>query len=383
MLIDTLGKEVIEDYCQHLKIVGMLSRLSSESESPYINSRIAENTFCFVTGAENLGRADCSADAKLNKMGIGIKTFLSNNDNTMQKIAEFNRDAYRIRNKEPEEIIEIICNLRNERIYSTMRIYGLDQMIYHCIVRDHGLIKICEFPMDSIDIGKINNLVIKKNGSVIYFSDDKNEYSFNLNKNTLYKRFSTSSPLLKTKVDILANPYNTIFRMTSYDTETVTNVDTYRYESVILPLFSDQGTRNVPKKSGLNQWNAAGRPRNEDEVYIPIPAWIHKAFPSFFPNRDEVFILELPDGNKLSAKVCQDGGKALMSNPNLELGKWLLREVMNLKERELLTYEKLLVLDIDSVEINKIADGQYKIDFRPIGTYDDFVEKHSEEGEIK
>ncbi|MEG2013232.1 MAG: hypothetical protein RR063_08510, partial [Anaerovoracaceae bacterium] len=123
--------------------------------------------------------------------------------------------------------------------------------------------------------------------------------------------------------------------------------------------------------------------RNEDEVYIPIPAWIHKAFPSFFPNRDEVFILELPDGNKLSAKVCQDGGKALMSNPNLELGKWLLREVMNLKERELLTYEKLLVLDIDSVEINKIADGQYKIDFRPIGTYDDFVEKHSEEGEIK
>lgn len=93
MLIDTLEKKVIDKYCDYLKCVGMLSGLSSENEAPYINSRVAENTFCLITGAENLGRADCSADAKLGNIGIGIKTFLANNNNTMQKIAEFNKDA--------------------------------------------------------------------------------------------------------------------------------------------------------------------------------------------------------------------------------------------------------------------------------------------------
>ena len=83
MLIDKLDQSVIELYLNYLRCTGMLSGLSSESDSPYINSRVAENTFCLVTGAENLGRADCSADAKLGTVGIGIKTFLANNNNTV------------------------------------------------------------------------------------------------------------------------------------------------------------------------------------------------------------------------------------------------------------------------------------------------------------
>ena len=62
-----------------------------------------------------------------------------------------------------------------------------------------------------------------------------------------------------------------------------------------------------------------------------------------------------------------------MSNPNLDLGKWLLRDVMSLEERELLTYEKLQIIDIDSVEVYKVNDGEYKIDFRSMGTYDEFL----------
>ena len=86
----------------------------------------------------------------------------------------------------------------------------------------------------------------------------------------------------------------------------------------------------------------------------------------------------LPNGNELSAKLCQAGSKALMSNPNLELGKWLLREVINLKEKELLTFEKLQVIGIDSVEVYKVSDKVYKIDFRPTGTYDEFVEQNKQ-----
>ncbi|MEG0228624.1 MAG: NgoFVII family restriction endonuclease, partial [Lachnospiraceae bacterium] len=367
--------EAIDNYCKYLKCTGMLSGLSSESDSPYINSRVAENTFCLVTGAENLGRADCSADAKLGKIGIGIKTFLASNNNTMQKVAEFNKDATMIRHKSPELIVEIIANLRNERILSTMRIYGIESMIYHCVVREPNIIKVCECPMDLIDIMNIKNVETKSNGNTIYFSDGKNEYSFNLNKNTLYKRFNTTEALVLIKVDILDNPYKMLFRLLTYETDAKSETAFGQHQSIVLPLFSYRGGRNVPEKSGLNQWNAAGRKRDYNEIYIPVPAWIHKKYPEFFPRNGNAFTLNLPNGNKLLAKICQEGNKALMSNPNLELGKWLLREVMNLKEKELLTYEKLQVIDIDSVEIYKISAEEYKIDFRPIGTYDDFMEK--------
>lgn len=376
MLIDTLGEKVISNYKNYLRCTGMLSGLSSESESPYINSRVAENTFCLVAGAENLGRADCSADAKYGAVGIGIKTFLANNNNTMQKVAEFNRDASMIRYKSVEMVILIIAKLRNERILSTMRIYGLDTMIYHCIVREPNLIRVCESPMDIIDISGIKNIQTKSNGSVICFEDGKNQYSFNLNKNTLYKRFDTTEALVSIKVDILDDPYKMLSRLLTYETETKIGSKASGLESVILPLFSNRGGRNVSEKSGLNQWNAAGRPRDQNEIYIPIPVWIHKKFPNFFPGKDESFALELPNGGRLSAKLCQQGRKALMSNPNLDLGKWLLREVMNLEERELLTYDKLQLIGIDSVEVYKRTEKEYKIDFRPLGTYDEFEEKN-------
>ena len=49
---------------------------------------------------------------------------------------------------------------------------------------------------------------------------------------------------------------------------------------------------------------------------------------------------------------------------------------MNLKEKELLTFEKLQVIGIDSVEVYRISDKVYKIDFRPMGTYDEFAEQN-------
>lgn len=376
MLIDTLGDKVMDDYSEHLKLTGMLSGLSSENDAPYINSRIAENVFCKVTGAENLGRADCSADAKLGDIGVGVKTFLAYNNNTMQKIAEFNRDASFIRYKNAEAVIGIISKLRNERILSTMRIYGLSKMIYHCIVREPNIIKICETSMDLIDISNIKDISIKSNGNSIHFNDGKNEYSFNLNKNTLFKRFDTSISIYEFKVKILDDPYELLSRFVNYNTSVEKVALAPKYESVILPLFSDRGGRNVPEKSGLNQWNAAGRKRNINEIYISIPTWIHRIFPDFFPDKDTSFTLRLPNGNELSAKMCQAGRKALMSNPNLELGKWMLREVMDLEEGELLTYEKLQELDIDSVEVYKLSDKEYKIDFRPMGTFDEFAEMY-------
>lgn len=132
---------------------------------------------------------------------------------------------------------------------------------------------------------------------------------------------------------------------------------------VVLKLFSEK-YNGVPPKSGLNQWNAGGRARDANEVYIPIPLSIHHDFPNFFPPRDTSFTLHLPNGSSMSAKICQDGGKALMSNPNKELGKWLLRDVLHLKEGELLTMEKLNLFGFDSVIVFKIDSFNFKIDVR-------------------
>ncbi len=68
------------------------------------------------------------------------------------------------------------------------------------------------------------------------------------------------------------------------------------------------------------------------------------------------------------SKVCQDNSKALMSFSNRELGQWILRDVLNLKENELLTYNKLQILGIDSVRIDKIDEQEFEINFSKIGT---------------
>jgi hypothetical protein len=112
-------------------------------------------------------------------------------------------------------------------------------------------------------------------------------------------------------------------------------------------------------------------------VYIPVPAIVRKNFLNFFPDRDNVFDLRLPNGHILQAKICQDDGKALMTNPNIDLGKWILRDVLNLKEGELLTYDRLKDIGLDSVVVYKMPEGNYKIDFAKIGTYESFVKTHS------
>lgn len=143
---------------------------------------------------------------------------------------------------------------------------------------------------------------------------------------------------------------------------------------VILPLY---GIKNKEKfvfeKSGLNQWHAGGRKRDFGEVYIPIPIEIHKKFPNFFPERDQLFELKIPTGEVFSAKVCQDNSKALMTNPNKALSDWLLRKVFQVKEGELLTIEKMNELGFDSVIICKDANGNYQIDKAKLGSYEQFI----------
>jgi hypothetical protein len=142
------------------------------------------------------------------------------------------------------------------------------------------------------------------------------------------------------------------------------------------------GIKNKEKfvfdKSGLNQWNANGRPRNFGEIYIPIPKQIHIDYPNFFPKRDQDFNLQIPTGEIFNAKVCQQDSKALMTNPNKALSDWLLRKVLQLAEGEIATIEKLDTLGFDSVIITKDENGNFKIDIMKTNTYAEFKTKTAE-----
>ncbi|WP_462137010.1 NgoFVII family restriction endonuclease [Candidatus Mycalebacterium sp.] len=365
-------------YEKLLKAVGSLSRLFSEASEPYVAYRVAENLFCKAFEAKNLSRSDVSADASKGKIGFGIKTFLHKNGKTLEKIAEFNKDYHLLHPLKPEEKIRKIAELRNDRIETTKRICGVEEIIYHCITRQVGKITVYEIPAPFIQIDGIENL--KERSNTIQFSDPSAEYSFNVTKNTLYKRFiSPKNILMEFPVRILEDPFNQIEKL--IDETNLIFAPTKVHPHVFLPLYSTKGENKkiVPKKSGLNQWNASGRLRDPDEIYIPIPAWIHNKFQNFFPSRKEVFDLTLPDRKVMKAKICQDNDKALMSNPNSALGHWLLREILNLPNLELLTYEKLQAIGLDSVVIYKIDSETYDIDFARIGSYEKFA---SENGEI-
>ena len=379
MFIETQSKEQVGHYERLLKAVGSLSKLFSEAPEPYLAYRAAENLFCKAFKAENLSRSDASADASKEKTGFGIKTFLYKNGKSFEKIAEFNSDHALFRTLPLDEKIKKIAELRNERLETTRRIFGLDRIIYHCITRQVGKILVYETPMPLIKIDAIKEL--KANGNTIQFSDPFAEYSFSVPKSTLYKRFVTENVLLEVPVRILQDPFDQIEKLIA-ETGLIFAPIKEAQPHVFLPLYSMRGgSKHVPEKSGLTQWNAAGRPRDPNEIYIPIPAWIHQSFPKFFPPRDEPFELVLPDRKVLSAKVCQDNSKALMSNPNSALGQWLLRDVLNLKERELLTYDKLQAIGLDTVVVYKVDSHTYDIDFTRIGSYESFLAENNKKAE--
>ena len=90
----------------------------------------------------------------------------------------------------------------------------------------------------------------------------------------------------------------------------------------------------------MSQWNAGGRKRNLNEIYIPIPSEIHQLYPNFFPSK--------------------------------ALSDWLLRKVLQLEEGELATIEKLDNLGFDSVIIMKKDSVNYTIDIMKTNSYELF-----------
>ena len=399
-----------ENYKNMLRIVGKLSRLFSTAQEPYLYYRAHENIFAKYFDVDNNARSDDSADAynSTTGVGIGLKTWVGQDN---QKVAEFGRLRPQYEHLEGMELIQRIAEYRNTRIRTTMNSHGLQEMLYHIVKRVPGAMRIYEAAFDYINTENIVLDENRGNANSTYFTDGNHTYHFSRSKNTLYMIFDDMELMDEFEVEIADDPYELLESVlgTPEDAREAFIERVTQYQQLCLRLYATDrdGRKYVPERSGLNQWNAGGRARNQDELYIAYLKEDRERDMTFFPPRDTTFTLVLPDGTEMDAKVCQRAyrklsqdeydalseeekqiedekslvGKSVMSNPNKALGKWLLRDVLQIEPNTVVTYDMLRVYNIDSVMFTKVSERRYTVDFCELGTYERFYGLEDTEAE--
>lgn len=406
-------------YARYLQAVASMSRLYSDNRVPYVDSRFVEKLFVKVSGAVDLGRSDKSFDAIVSpNIGVGVKTFLSESGkNKREKVAEFTRFAQdgEFIGLTPEQLALKVSTFRNNRVISDANelAIDLDKSIYHCLVRTNEGAVVHEEPYRTIDIENIAPTDNRGNpisswssaSRGVFFTDRISNYNFNISKNVLFKEFKIIAKPEVISLEIFDDIFDRV--LSWFDEGKNSNLAVYDetgnemlrvgieptlkpgVDYVILPLYS---TRRVEKevalKSGVNQWNAGGRLRKFGETYIPIPAAVHALCPDFFPDRDVGFELILPNSEKrVPSKVCQEGRKALMSNPNTTLGNWIIKVLKpSLTDSDFerptssadrpITYRDLVSIGKDSVLVKRSKYGSktvYRVEFAPLDSYEEFL----------
>lgn len=231
------------DYLNLLSAVSKLSGLFSESAVPFINYRVAENIFCRSFNANNLSRSDTAFDADLNSVGIGLKTFISKNNNSTEKVAEFNSLSRDLKNYQGKDLALKLGEYRNERIDLANRVYDIKSSLYHIVARREKELLLFETDYNQIDIANIHS--VKENKASLQFEDGHNFYSFNYSKSTLFKKFIIPQNAFRLPVDIIEDPYSLLLDLfSSSDFKSATDTLVKGENYIVLPLY---GTKNKEK----------------------------------------------------------------------------------------------------------------------------------------
>lgn len=145
---------------------------------------------------------------------------------------------------------------------------------------------------------------------------------------------------------------------------------------IIIPLYSPvskaYGEEPVPQFTQLNRWNSLWSRTVSEETALTFPILLDGLKPHFFPAEEKTFNCQLPSGNIVRAHVCYGCRNFYVHTSNL-LEDWLLREVLGLAPKELLTYHKLMEAGVDSLKITKEQDC-YRITTAECNAYERFVE---------
>jgi hypothetical protein len=399
--VELLSNLDIDVYLKKLGSIAKLSSLFSDGVTPFIHSRLAERLYCLETVAEDLARRDISFDAiQSGVAGVGIKTFVtkSKKSSNVEKIAELT--SYASKGKlvglAGEALALQVSTVRNLRVESDLAELDLDlsKCFYHCVVRAPDEIFILEQDFGLINLGKIRPTDSRGKPTInfsstghVYFEDGSFGYMFNVAKNVLYRRFSPDNGYVSKSITSLESLkigklLDGIASLEGGNLSSPLLDEEPMLPHVILPLYSP-GYFVFPK-SGINQWNANGRKRTFPEAYIRVPKEVHKQAPGFFPAEDTTFNLKLPNGKIVVAKICQQGGKALMSNPNTALCEWLFpmidgsfseAELRGIAQGRPYTYSDLVAIGKNSVRVSKVSGKKwdYELESAPIGSYESFI----------
>lgn len=381
-------------YEKLVKSVGSLSNLFTDNSVPYLSPKFVEKLYVYTSASADFARKDMSFDAiTANGAGVGVKTFGATklSSSKTEKVAEFTADATKgaFSGLSVDELVMTVASYRNARVQSDARVFDVDleSSFYHCLVRSKNGCMIHEEPYQLIQMDKIRIQKQTENSKNPKFSDGLHTYTFSTAKNTLFKTFDlsghTNSPLIHVE------PITDVFELLlsgRLDAPSLGLADSAlapEHPYVVLPLYSTQ-SGTVKPSSGINQWNAGGRVRQFGEAYIPRPSEVRKAYPDFFPPQDVTFQLRVPSGKIMSAKVCQQNGKAIMSNPNSELCDWLFNLIdddesisrARLRDARPYTTADLARIGRDSVKISLVdrAERLYELEPMSLGSYERFIE---------
>ncbi|RIY31574.1 hypothetical protein CJP74_06950 [Psittacicella melopsittaci] len=403
-----LDKAKQDKYIKRITILGILSGLFKEVEGkngkkPYLHYRNHEISYIDSFEVQGITRKDSAFDAivRINNksIGVGLKTWIHNSDFSNQKIAEFNRKSSEIRKlfnvNTQNELVKRIAELRNSRIEDDKRLYETEEEIYHFITRDYNCFYIIETKYEKIDIDNISD--IRMTDTSVSFNDGKNSYIFNMSKSTLFKKFNASKEerILHKEINIHNDPFSLLEEVFSNSSlnnyifpESQPNVKEEE-NYIILPLYNDN-SYEVNDRSAFNASLGSSKSKGSDiprpayEAYAPIPVYIHRLYPNFFgidaldkeARKNSSFYLHLPNGEKIIAKITQDNGKSLQTNPQSILGKWLLFSIFGLNEYEKLTRKLIDEKEIDSIKITKIDNNNFKVDVSNYLEYEKWKLEH-------
>lgn len=434
---DRYDNEQREEYIRFIKMYASLSKLfnqkASQTGAPYLDSKFQENIYARSFNSKDVDIGNTPHDIKSvfddENIGIGIKTWL-NSVPSYQKVMQlkaYKDEIEQYRNKGTlEELAYKISEIKNTRMKSDYARLGLkeDRNIYHYITRDSGKMLIQETSYPLVDMNSLEP--VQLNEKSFLFKDKYKSYKYTFGDSQIWMKFGEKKDrtvLDEENIDIMEDPYG--FLSYAFDglkdnkgILTLENETDSEENYTYLPLYSYKN-KKVEPKSGLNSFNSSpkergsNKPRPKAEVYIPIPQSYWKKYPNWFDNEFDFlnyknnkndenenkekneekdknifkFYLHLPDGKVYKARITQENYKALQTSPQDALGKWLLYDVLGIKNdgTEIVTMETLKKAGYDSVKLwHEDPDDKNNvwIDFAPIGSFERYMNGEVTEDDV-
>lgn len=401
---------------------GMFNQKSNETGRPYLDSKFQETIYarCFNSEDVDIGNTphDILSIFGNDRIGIGIKTWLSSKK-SYQKVMQLKSYKDKIdpllKENKKEELAYTLSKIKNDKMRTDYKRLGLSENknIYHYVTRDEGKMLIQETSYPLIEENKVRPVELTDKS--FKFTDGVKDYKYTFGDSQIWMLFGEgvrdTTVIDEVSVNILSDPFG--FMKNAFEFKEQNDfIIPQKDDSVYLPLYSYRD-KIVPERSGLNAWNGKSKnkgsnmPRPEGEAYIPIPKIFWKKNPHWFgkdinmldyndfkrrTGKSSIEInLHMPDGSILPALIAQENFKALQTNPQSKLGKWILN-VLGIKKpickdpskpsKNIVTMDLFYKKGFDSVKLwredpNKLRD--IWIDFAPLGSFEKYINDEDSE----